>query len=285
MSKNVDINSLLNSAKNDGQISGASANVLTAVDIGDRIREGLGVSVDDVQASDAIVVTFLIDDSGSIRMSGNSQAVRDGYNACLDALKDAKQESNMLVQTAYLNGGILCPYTLRASAPRMDSSNYNPNGGTPLYEESIVVLGRVLAKAKEFSDSGVPVRTVTLIVTDGASTDASRTAAENKTIVKDMLKKEIHIVAGMGIDDGVTDFRQVFRDMGIPDEWILTPGNTQSEIRRAFQVFSKSAVRASQNAAAFGTVLGGGFAASGNAATGSSNVAGSSQVGDIDFGA
>ena len=34
--------------------------------------------------------------------------------------------------------------------------------------------------------------------------------------------------------------------MGIPDRWILTPGNSASEIRRAFAVFSQSAVRASQ---------------------------------------
>jgi hypothetical protein len=261
MSVNVDIGSLLGSAKQEGAISAASANVLTAVDIGDRIREGLGVSVDDVQASDAILVTILIDDSGSIRMNGNTQAVRDGYNGCLDALKDAKQESNMLVQTAYLNGGILNPYALRSSAVKMNQQNYNPNGSTPLFESGIVTLGRVIAKAQEFSDKGCPVRTVTLIVTDGASTDAHRTAAEFATIAKDMLKKEIHIIAGMGIDDGSTDFRAVFSSMGIRDEWILTPGSTPSEIRKAFQVFSRSAVRASQNAAAnFGTTLAGGFA-------------------------
>ena len=144
----------------------------------------------------------------------------------------------------------------------MSASNYNPNGGTPLYEATIVTLGRVLAKAQEFSDSGVPVRTVTLISTDGASTDYTRHADEVETIVKDMLKKEIHIVAGMGINDGSTDFRQVFQSMGIPDEWILTPGNTPSEIRKAFQVFSRSAVRASQNAANFSSTLGGGFASS-----------------------
>jgi hypothetical protein len=50
----------------------------------------------------------------------------------------------------------------------------------------------------------------------------------------------------MGIHDGTTDFTQVFRSMGIPDRWILTPGNSASEIRRAFQVFSQSAVRATQ---------------------------------------
>jgi hypothetical protein len=63
----------------------------------------------------------------------------------------------------------------------------------------------------------------------------------------------------MGIADGSTDFKQVFRDMGIPDEWILTPGNTNSEIRKAFQIFSKSAVRASQNVASFTSSVGGGF--------------------------
>jgi hypothetical protein len=41
----------------------------------------------------------------------------------------------------------------------------------------------------------------------------------------------------------------VFAAMGIPDRWILTPGNSATEIRRAFQVFSQSAVRATQGVA------------------------------------
>ena len=276
MSNNVDIGNLLGSAKQEGSISNASANVLTAVDIGDRIRDGLGVCVDDIQASEVILVTQLIDDSGSIRyVAGNSQAVRDGSNAAIDALCGGKKQQvdNMLAHTCYLNGTVLFPYRLIGSAERMDASTYNPNGGTPLYEATIVTLGRVLAKTQEFSGSGVPVRTVTLIVTDGASTDNHRTAAEVKTIVNDMLKKEIHIVAGMGITDGSTDFKQVFRDMGIRDEWILTPSNSPSEIRKAFQVFSRSAVRASQNAAAFNSTMGGGFGAAGSVnLTGSSNL-------------
>lgn len=271
MSSNVDIGILLGSAKQDGAISKASANVLTAVDIGDRIREGLGIGVDDVQASEVILVTQLIDDSGSIRMAGNTQAVRDGHNGAIDALKASKQENIMLAHTCYLNGGVLFPFRLIGSVDLMDQHNYNPNGGTPLYESAIVTLGRVIAKSQEFSDSGVPVRTVTLIVTDGASTDSYRTSDEVKTIVRDMFKKEIHIVAGMGIDDGSTDFRKVFSDMGIPDEWILTPGSTASEIRKAFQVFSRSAVRASQNATSFSSTLGGGF----GSASGSPVAAGS----------
>jgi hypothetical protein len=64
-----------------------------------------------------------------------------------------------------------------------------------------------------------------------------------KSLVEDLIAQESHVVAAMGIDDGGTDFRAVFRAMGIPDRWIMTPGSSASEIRRAFQVFSQSAVR------------------------------------------
>ena len=63
----------------------------------------------------------------------------------------------------------------------------------------------------------------------------------------------------MGIDDGYTNFRQVFREIGIQNEWILTPANTANDIRNAFQVFSQSAVRASQGATAFSQSALGGF--------------------------
>jgi len=40
--------------------------------------------------------------------------------------------------------------------------------------------------------------------------------------------------------------------MGIADRWILTPGNTAGEIRKAFQVFSQSAAAVSVGAWAGG---------------------------------
>jgi hypothetical protein len=89
----------------------------------------------------------------------------------------------------------------------------------------------------------VPSRTVTLLITDGADVHSTRADASHvKSLVDDLLAGENHIVAGMGISDGSTDFRAVFREMGIPDEWILTPGDGKSDIRRAFQVFSQSAI-------------------------------------------
>jgi len=263
MSKTANANELIKAAQQGGDLSMASVNVLlNNVDIGAQIQAGLGVSAEDVQASEVVIVTMMPDDSGSIRFAGNAQTVRDGHNAVIDALKKSKQKDSILCHTRYLNGNVLYPYRKVEEAVLMDDTNYDPNRGTPLYDQAIVLLGTVLAKSKEFEDAGIPCRSVTLIITDGADESSKRPANDVKVLVDDMLKSERHIIAAMGIDDqGRTNFTEVFKEMGIKDEWILTPKNSQSEIRKAFVVFSQSAVSASQSAASFSKTALGGFGA------------------------
>ena len=251
---------LFQAAQEEGTLSPASVQALQVVDVGAQIEAALGVPALDVQASEVTLVTMMPDDSGSIEFAGNTQVVRDGHNFVIEALKDAKQGEGVLVHTRYLNGYILYPYCPLDQAPLMDQNNYQATGGTPLYDHSVVLLGTVLAKSQEFTEEGVPVRTVTLIITDGHDEHSVRyRPADVARLVQDLLLQETHIVAAMGIDDGRTDFRQVFREMGIRDEWILTPGNTPKEIRAAFQLFSSSAVRASQSAKSFSQTALGGF--------------------------
>ena len=254
----TNINDLFQSALDDGTLSNESLKALTVYDLGAQIQAGLGIHVDDVMSSEVVLVTIMPDDSGSIQYAGNAQAVRGGHNSVIDALISSQQQDNILIHNRYLNGTVLYPYCPIAQAIRMDTKNYTPNQGTPLYDQTVVLLGTVLAKSQEFSDNGVPVRTVTLIITDGDDCHSMRhTAKDVAAIAHDMLRMENHVIAAMGIDDGSTNFRQVFKDMGIRDEWILTSANSDSEIRKAFQVFSQSAMRASQSAANFNSL--GGF--------------------------
>ncbi len=249
MSKQDDdkVKKLLDDAHETGALSKKSLSTLDVVDVGAQIQAGLGVTIDDVVASEVVLLTMMPDDSQSIAAARNTEAVRDGHNSVLDALASSKQSGEVLAHTRYLNGDVLFPYTQLAHAVRMSPANYNPCRATPLFDQTAVVLGTVIAKSQELAQAGIAVRTVTLIITDGADYGSTRCRpADVAAIVADMLAQENHIVAAMGISDGSTDFRQVFRSMGIPDRWILTPGNSASEIRRAFQVFSQSAVRASQ---------------------------------------
>ncbi|MBX7221741.1 MAG: hypothetical protein K1Y36_17445 [Blastocatellia bacterium] len=274
------INALFQNAQEEGVLSPQSLQALTVLDIGSQIQAGLGISVNNVTASEVVLVTMMIDDSGSIRFSGNSNVVREGHNSVLEALMASKQNHSILAHTSYLNGHVLFPYlplavvdedekkrTGRVTYKRnplvenLTTSNYNPDKGTPLYDQTVVLLGRVLAKYQEFADGGVNCRTVTLIITDGADEHSSTANARTvRPLVEDLLG-ERHIIAAMGIYDGHTDFKKIFREMGIRDEWILTPGNNQGDIRKAFQMFSQSAVRASQGAASFSKTAAGGFGA------------------------
>jgi hypothetical protein len=260
-SKPVNVNELFQIAHDEGDLSLQSLNTLTVdADIGAQIQAGLGIAPDDVPASEVLLLTMMPDDSGSIRFAGNTQAVQEGHNLVIEAMIGAKQNGDTLAHTRYLNGSVLFAYRPLANAIRMSSANYNPNLGTPLYDQTAVLLGTVLAKTKSFEDTGVPVRSVTLLISDGGDMSSTRqTAASVRTLVEDMERSESHIVAAMGIDDGDTDFKTVFREMGLRDEWILTPGNTPGEIRKAFQVFSQSAVRASQAAVNFAQAAAGGF--------------------------
>jgi hypothetical protein len=249
MSDDEKVKKLLKDAHDKGALSTKSLNALDIVDVGSQIQAGLGVTIDDIAASEVVLLTMMPDDSGSIASAGNTDAVRDGHNFVIDALKKSKQSGEVLAHTRYLNGEVLCAYTALDNAVMMTKANYDPVHGTPLFDQSCVVLGTVIAKAQELAQAGIAVRTVTLIITDGGDYGSTRcNPGDVKALVDDMLAQENHIVAAMGISDGSTDFKKVFASMGIPDRWILTPGNSASEIRRAFQVFSQSAVRASQGA-------------------------------------
>ncbi len=262
-----DVSSLFQSAQQDNVISQATLSALQVADIGAQITDALGVPAGQIRQSEVILVNILVDDSGSIRFGRNTEAVRDGHNLIIDALNASKQQNNILIHTRLLNGEIICPYRSIDNAVRLDSHNYNPNKGTPLYDMTQVFLGTVLAKAQEFIDQGVPCRTISLIITDGNDEHSPKcqggrgtTAGDAKQLIDEMLRQENHIICGMGIklDSGV-DYKQIFRDMGIRDEWIKTPASSQSEIRAACQVFSQSAVRASQSAASFSQQAIGGF--------------------------
>ena len=168
------------------------------------------------------------DDSGSIAPAGNTDAVRDGHNFVLDALAQSKQSGEVLAHTRYLNGHVLCPYTALDHAVDDDARELRSAA-----RHAAVRSDRGAARHGDREGAGARAGRHR-----GAHGDAdhhrrrrlrlARAArpADVKALVADMLAQENHIVAAMGINDGTTDFREVFRAMGIPDRWILTPGNS-----------------------------------------------------------
>ena len=263
---------LLQQAHDEGDLSGAAMQALQVPDIGAQIQAGLGIDPDLFQASEAVLVSLLCDDSFSMlhrgpdpstgQEIGNDELLIEGYNMILGALGESKQKSQVLLHTRYLNGEILTPFSPLDGAATMTPANYQANGGTPLYDQMVLLLGTVMAKATSFAEKGIPCRTITCIITDGRDEHSQDSeAGDVKAIVDDMLQQETHIVAAMGIEDGRGNFQAVFQSMGLRDQWILTPQNSPGEIRKAMAVFSRSTTQAaSQGGGAFTRQQAGGFA-------------------------
>lgn len=253
------VSKLFQQAQQEGVLSAAAVRVL---DTG--IQMDLGLPALDVPYSEVILLGILVDDSGSMRVGNNTQLAREGVNMELDAFLATREAHNILVDISYLNGHQLCSFNLIDQAPRLDRSNYpEPTGGTPLYDQTVEFLRRMIAKTLECEGNGMVVRTISLVITDGHDEHSKHCrSADVAAVVRDMRARENqHIVSAMGISDGHTDFKMVFAEMGLDPSLVLTPGNTPHEIRAAFQMHSRSSARASKSAGAFSNTIAKGFGA------------------------
>lgn len=333
----TDLHPLLQGAADEGDLGPVSISVMKGMDLTPVINNALGTSPVNVNSTEVVLLSFLLDDSGSIAekivlRDAKGNPVNDpntgdpiiidnvghmisGVNLVLDAQLKAKSRDAILVHIALLNGGLVCEYRPLEGMIRLISKEdlvvlyrqkeqkvvyeveqvatelglspedvidrigygervvleayngfsetwyvYWPTGGTPLYKESISYYATVVAKTQEFRDVGIAVRSIELTATDGQDLHSGSVKAKDvAAVVGDMLSTERHIVAAMGIRRDDTDFRSVFKSMGIRDQWILTPDNSPKEIRAAFLTFSQSAQRASQSAANFSQSSVGGF--------------------------
>jgi hypothetical protein len=255
---------IISGAYETGLITRRSVDSLLAVpNVTSKIARGMG---DAATANSVFLVTILADDSGSIFSRGNNAAlVAEGHNDIVDELRmlSAKDDADgILLFTRYLNGKLLNPYTALEGAATMTSLTYQEGGGTPLYDQSVITLGTVITKTAQLSSMGARVRTFTLIISDGADKHSRSASAQSVAwLVGDMLLSGNHIVAAMGVNDGRTDFRRVFQDMGIKPGWILTSDDTRDAIRKAFREVTDKLALAAGSEDAFATLaLGPGFA-------------------------
>lgn len=256
MNDDRNVNDLLQDAADDGVLSPASSSAIQVIDLNKQIGAALGVQVNEVLASRVTLITIVVDDSGSIAGAGNEAAVRKGYNWLLkDVIENSKDADSILISVRYLNGHVLYPYKKMSTVDKgdeMTASNYAPGRtgyGTPLYDQMAETCAAVIAKTQEFVNAGIPVKTVTIFISDGADMGSYKQTPQTvKSVVKDMLRQDIHLILGFGVSDGITDFGAVYEECGLLKDNIKTFDGDASGIRRAFGFASKSAIATSQSA-------------------------------------
>lgn len=261
------------SAADEGNLSAATKRFLGRRGVQDQMIQIAGTSSSEIPGEDVVLFTMLADDSGSLnrkklgsseRMidttrddkASNAQAVRDAHNTILQGLKTSDRPATILVSTQALNTPVIYPYTKLDKAPLLDTHNFSPFGHTPLYRRSLETLIGVLLKSQQTTDEWKNPRTITVILSDGGNAEdginqngldqngePAVKAEDVARVAADLLKTGRHILAAVGLEDGITDFRRVFISMGIPEENILTAKDTKALLEK-IRSFTKATVKA-----------------------------------------
>jgi len=236
-------NAAFNAAVDDETISVESASIIT---VNENVLAGMnGLGVDDIEVSEVVLVTVVIDDSASIDFRNLRDAFIEGQNELVNALADSKEADNIMFAQAQMNTGVMHSYVPVKDAIMLERANFAPDHGTPLYDSYVDGLAANIAYAQMLKETGTPVKNIFIIITDGEDT-TSRSKSEKQcyTLTRDLLASEQFVIGFIGAGND-TNFREVAKNMGIPDGSILEVDATASAIRGAFKFASKSAIKVS----------------------------------------
>jgi hypothetical protein len=162
----------------------------------------------------------------------------------------------MALWTFASNLDVLHSYLPVSDAVRLDARNYRANGSTRLHDTWCDALAANVAYAQRLRDGGTPCRSVVVVITDGEDVGSQRSAGDCARLSRDLLASEQFVLAFVGVGKEV-NFAAVAKSMGVPDGCVLVQKDaTATSLRRAFQLVSQSAIRASQGRIAPGAAAG-----------------------------
>ncbi len=240
----VNVSGALNSALQDGDLSGASHAILvenldTLTTLGAQ-----GVSPDDLKEDRVTLFVPIVDMTGS--RSDEADLMRTEYNNMLDALKKSKARDSILVSSWLFDtkSKLLHGFVPLEDAVRLDASNYVPDGMTAMFDAVLDVFTSTTAYAKTLTDQGYRVKIVIVLITDGEDNASRATSGKIRQVATDLLNQEIYVLALVAFGTGYA--QQEAANMGFPSENVIEYGQDPKNVRKAFSLVSSSVIRQSQ---------------------------------------
>lgn len=255
------LDDLFQSAQDDG-LTQDTLDLVVANLNGPTMVGAVGVSLDDLASNDVTLAMNIIDMSGS--MSPHAADLVRAYNQeYLTAMAGSAVADDILISTILFNHQVklLHGYVNLADAPQLTPQTYTPDGTTALYDAVAGGLTNMVLYAQQLRQSGVMVRGLVLVYSDGEDNASRQKAADIRRTAEDLLKQEIYTLAFVGFVNGKPmgfntndPVKQIAQSMGFPEA--LRTNLSQHDLRRIFHLASLSTVRVSQGGAAPAAVFG-----------------------------
>ena len=244
------LDSLFQSAQDDGLTNDTMDLVVSNLN-GPTMVTAVNTSLDDLASNEVTLAMNIIDMSSS--MSTHAADLIRAYNTdYLEAMRGSTAADDILVSTILFDDQVdlLHGYVPLPDAPPLTRTIYSPRGTTALYDAVAAGLTNMVLYAQQLRSSGVMVRCIVIVYSDGADNASRQRAKDVKKAAEELLRHEIYTLAYVGFSARGTNehaLRQMASEIGFPE--VLMAGLSHQELRRIFHLVSMSTVRTSQQGA------------------------------------
>ncbi|MBK9052818.1 MAG: VWA domain-containing protein [Chloroflexi bacterium] len=242
------LDDLFQSAQDDGLTDDTMGLVIANLN-GPTMTQTVGVGLDQLASNDVTLAMNILDMSGSMYPFAADliRAYSDDY---LRAMAGSTAADDILVSTVLFDDEVelFHGYVNLKDAPPLTRAVYQPDGSTALYDAVAAGLTNMVLYAQQLRQSGVMVRCIVIVYTDGEDNASKQNASAVKRAAQELLKHEIYTLAYVGFSTNnmsEAELRKQASRIGFPE--VLVAGLSQEALRRIFHLVSVSTVRVSQN--------------------------------------
>ena len=238
---------LFQSAQRDG-LTSQTMDLVVANLNGPTMTGAVGVGLSQLATNEVTLAMNILDMSGS--MGPHAADLIHAYNhEYLAAMAGSTAADDILISTILFDDAVTLfhGYVNLQDAPLLDQRVYTPNGTTALYDAVAAGMTNMVLYAQTLRQSGVMVRCIVIVYSDGEDNASRQTAAAVRRAAQELLKHEMYTLAYVGFRTGGIGARELQRladTIGFPD--ILIAGISHADLRQIFHLASQSTIRVSQ---------------------------------------
>lgn len=195
---------------------------------------------ENIQVSETINVTFVIDKSGSVYSYVDN--LNNTLNDFLHELQRSHVADRVMLSVVEFNENVEVKSAFHPIADVKDF-NIQPAGMTNLYGATLSALENAIAYKEEQENNGLTSKSLVFIITDGmdnvAATSPQNIAKKLQEIYGDEMNSFSFSVIMFGLGNGA-DFDAARNAMGIKPEMLAKMGTTAKELRKMVGFISSS---------------------------------------------
>lgn len=193
----------------------------------------------DIQTDETINCVFVIDISPSVQSYVND--LNYAFNDFISHLQQSHLAEQLLVSIIEFNDQAQIRTGFQP-VTHIPVIQFMPSGsGTALFDATMRGLSQAVDYRTTLMVSGINVKTLLFVITDGEDNSSTLSAAQVKVELQQIIAQERNMFSFTSVLFGVgnaTSFAQAQRDMGI--QHLATVGTTGAEIRRMIGIINQS---------------------------------------------